>query len=237
MPFVGPDAQLARKRRWEHDEDDDDMIRRLYGPEEPSDLILLNHPHYHQPPQQSDRARKILPLSNKRARIAEDEILLQDNHNSRRRLSQQLRVLHEQTPSLGSKATSAAATKPLLTPCHICHRKPTKKSQLDSFAECEGCGERTCFVCIRQCQGWSGDEGSALSEQEVLSRSFHMDDIDDMSPVGEKHPDMNFNSPHMRAKGWNAHGHRTVICSRCCVERGTEGDVVCLGCLSTTEMA
>ncbi|CAH0026596.1 unnamed protein product [Clonostachys rhizophaga] len=235
MPFVGPDAQLAaRKRRWEHDEDDDEMIRRLYGPEESPDLILLNHPHYHQPSQQSDRARKILPLSNKRARIAEDEIHLQDNHNSRRRLSQQLRVLHDQTPSLGSKA---AATKPLLTPCHICHRRPTKKSQLDSFAECEGCGERTCFVCIRQCQGWSGDEGSALSEQEVLSRSFHMDDIDDMSPVGEKHPDKNFSSSQTRAKGWDAHGHRTVICSRCCVERGTEGDVVCLGCLSTTEMA
>jgi hypothetical protein len=235
MPFVGPDAQLAaRKRRWEHDEDDDEMIRRLYGPEESSDLILLNHPHYHQPSQQSDRARKILPLSNKRARIAEDEILLQDNHNSRRRLSQQLRVLHDQTPSLGSKA---AATKPLLTPCHICHRRPTKKSQLDSFAECEGCGERTCFVCIRQCQGWSGDEGSALSEQEVLSRSFHMDDIDDMSPVGEKHTNMKFTSSQTRAKGWDAHGHRTVICSRCCVERGTEGDVVCLGCLSTTEMA
>lgn len=31
---------------------------------------------------------------------------------------------------------------------------------------------------------------------------------------------------------WNGSGHRRVICSQCCVERGSEGDVVCLGCLA-----
>jgi hypothetical protein len=25
--------------------------------------------------------------------------------------------------------------------------------------------------------------------------------------------------------------HKRMICSRCCVERGTEGEVCCLGCL------
>jgi hypothetical protein len=30
-------------------------------------------------------------------------------------------------------------------------------------------------------------------------------------------------------------GHRGRICSRCCVERGAEGDVWCLGCLRTEE--
>jgi hypothetical protein len=26
-------------------------------------------------------------------------------------------------------------------------------------------------------------------------------------------------------------GHRRMVCSRCCVEKGTEGEVCCLGCL------
>lgn len=32
-------------------------------------------------------------------------------------------------------------------------------------------------------------------------------------------------------------GHRGMVCSRCCVERGTEGEVLCLGCLRTEETA
>lgn len=38
-------------------------------------------------------------------------------------------------------------------------------------------------------------------------------------------------------KGWDAGGHRAVVCSRCCIERGAEGDVTCLGCLSKIESA
>jgi hypothetical protein len=26
-----------------------------------------------------------------------------------------------------------------------------------------------------------------------------------------------------------------VVCSRCCIERGTDGDVTCLGCFSRME--
>lgn len=35
--------------------------------------------------------------------------------------------------------------------------------------------------------------------------------------------------------GWTGRGHRDMICSRCCVERGSYGDVVCLGCLAWME--
>jgi hypothetical protein len=35
--------------------------------------------------------------------------------------------------------------------------------------------------------------------------------------------------------GWAKGGHRKMICSRCCVERGPDGDVVCLGCLPFVE--
>lgn len=31
---------------------------------------------------------------------------------------------------------------------------------------------------------------------------------------------------------WTRRGHQPMICSRCCIERGPEGDVVCLGCVA-----
>ncbi|TGJ77585.1 hypothetical protein E0Z10_g10686 [Xylaria hypoxylon] len=83
---------------------------------------------------------------------------------------------HQTRPTI-TRANSSA----LLNPCHICHRKPTKKSDLDSFADCTGCGERTCFVCLRACQGWvpasESDESShTATEEEDLSASFTMQD-------------------------------------------------------------
>ncbi|KAI5862138.1 hypothetical protein GGS23DRAFT_572846 [Durotheca rogersii] len=134
--------------------------------------------------------------------------------------------------------TTTRANQPLLlSPCHICHRKPTKKSELDSFADCMGCGRRACFICIRACQGWLPPvtvvEHSASSDEEAEnpSASFTMRDVDD---DGDNHGYSQNHEPSQkqgRGDGWVGRGHREVICSRCCVERGLEGDVVCLGCL------
>lgn len=249
MPFVGADAHLTRKRRWQG-ESDDDKLYRLYGNEQPGDAFFLNHP------QDTARSRKILPLS-KRAKIVssihDDSVDLFDDddqadHPTRRRWAS-VQPLHNISDSSNRMA------RPVLTPCHVCHRKPTKKSHLDSFAECQGCGERTCFVCIRQCHGWDAMDGdSTLSEQETLSRSFHMDDVTDSEPnsaVDNQQLELPQQQHQQRrqedrsqshnigvnAKGWHALGHRSVVCSRCCVERGGEGDVVCLGCLSSMEGA
>ncbi|KAI1428339.1 hypothetical protein F5Y12DRAFT_55665 [Xylaria sp. FL1777] len=152
------------------------------------------------------------------------------------------------SPHPARLTTTRTNSSALLSPCHICHRKPTKKSDLDSFADCTGCGERTCFVCIRACQGWlpasDGDESShTTTEEDEFSASFTMQDIDDEESAhvhAEKLADTQ--KPEQRQKkgegggdgegGWNGRGHRGVICSRCCVERGGEGDVVCLGCLA-----
>ncbi|KAI5926782.1 hypothetical protein F4810DRAFT_487147 [Camillea tinctor] len=149
-------------------------------------------------------------------------------------------------PSTASRANSA----PSLSPCHICHRKPTKKSDLDSFADCMGCGQRTCFVCIRACPGWlptAADEASSGDDDGEHSTSFVMRDVDDDEGIEDRGDGTKAPEPS-RAKtgahtaggggrGWSGRGHREVICSGCCVERGSEGDVVCLGCLSGLEGA
>ncbi|KAI8953762.1 hypothetical protein F4801DRAFT_596992 [Xylaria longipes] len=180
--------------------------------------------------------------------------------------SQQSHFSHahpEQTPTASASpqqtrpAITRTSSSALLSPCHICHRKPTKKSDLDSFGDCTGCGERTCFVCLRACQGWiPASHGDAPNhtptEAEDLSESFTMQDVDDeWSLHNHAEKTTATQKPQQRQKkgegggggggggdgSWNGRGHRSVICSRCCVEKGSEGDVVCLGCLAGMEGA
>lgn len=145
-----------------------------------------------------------------------------------------------------------ARGKACLAPCHICHRRPTKKSDLDSFADCEGCGERTCFICMRNCIGpmiqetrqeeGGGGEGrreAGMCEQEAISRSFCMDDADDPPAEERQDPegqdDRGDGDRDEDGEKWWAGGHRGVVCSRCCVEMGSDGEIACLGCLSKME--
>ncbi|KAI0392381.1 hypothetical protein F5Y17DRAFT_360805 [Xylariaceae sp. FL0594] len=149
------------------------------------------------------------------------------------------------------RPVARTASSSLLSPCHICHRKPTRKSDLDSYADCMGCRERTCFVCLRACQGWlSASHGSGPgrteSKEQDLSASLTMQDVDDAVVIPDDVPiHTNWEQqPYQRPKqgegggggtpspSWSGRGHRAVICSRCCIERGSEGDVVCLGCLA-----
>lgn len=91
---------------------------------------------------------------------------------------------HQHTTSRHSPSskttTNPAATTTNLSPCHVCHRKPTKRTELDSYADCEGCGERTCYVCIRECLGWWKDAPTPgahpLDYDEALMQDDGADD-------------------------------------------------------------
>ncbi|KAI0879335.1 hypothetical protein GGS24DRAFT_439001 [Hypoxylon argillaceum] len=197
--------------------------------------------------------RKAIPLSlSKKLRLVEDNHHEQPNTNYFHHLNtppsalsppQQSHFSHAH-PEHGS-ATTRTNSAALLSPCHICHRKPTKKSDLDSFADCTGCGERTCFVCLRACQGWlpasEEDESShIIAEGEDLSASFTMHDADDEDTthsynhrvVKPEQKQKKGEGGRDREKSWSGSGHRRVICSQCCIEQGSEGDIVCLGCLA-----
>ncbi|KAI1107810.1 hypothetical protein F4804DRAFT_1233 [Jackrogersella minutella] len=188
--------------------------------------------------------RKVIPLPvSKRPRVVTDHDEYLHSHGPTNEHSLQQSHLSHAHPEYSTPPTSPQHTRPgaharagnqppLLSPCHICHRKPTKKSDLDSFADCMGCGQRACFVCIRACQGWL----SSSEAEANLSASFTMRDVDDDNNSGIE-PGRKQRKGGGPDEGWIGRGHREMICSRCCVERGAEGDVVCLGCLAGMEGA
>lgn len=189
MPFMGRQGSDVLRKRRRHDVDDSGTFFDIYPPsDDPLDFI--------------SPTRRILPLS-KRSKLSV------------------VTASPDVTPSHRRRTSSQQQQKsgPInLSPCHICHRRPTKKSDLDSYAECQGCGQRTCFICIRECYGGSNEQEQDAAIASQMSRSFCMEDADA--------EDAN--------SGWDARGHQAVVCSRCCVERGAEGEVICLGCLSGT---
>ncbi|ODA83801.1 hypothetical protein RJ55_02317 [Drechmeria coniospora] len=230
--------QLGRKRRRE---DDDGGIYRLYSPEKQGNLYLLTPSHPELPP------RKLFPLS-KLARILsdddddddDDDAFFHDEpvpHTHRpRQPPPQHRPLQGQNQG---RPTPGGEMPVLLAPCHICHRRPTKKSDVDSFAVCQGCSLQTCFVCIRECQSVP-----LLSDRDLFVPPFSTTMTDADVPPNQQRPppprrlvDSTLDEPCRKktsdgGMGWDAHGHRSVVCSRCCVEKGLLGEVVCLGCLS-----
>ncbi|KAM7222122.1 hypothetical protein V8F06_002394 [Rhypophila decipiens] len=204
-----------------------------------------NTPHYHH----VHALRKVMPLpAVKRIRttdVKEDEsrqTLAQTKPNSP--------ISQDHGRPASAPPTTTNLTTPTLTKrCHICSRKPTKKSDLDMFADCEGCGQRACFVCMRQCLDWRPAvlrEGiKDLSRQKnreslgaMSTDSFTMEDANyapDANGPHDQKEDQDSSSKHQQPKdteGWPARGeHRQMICSKCCIEAGQDGDIICLGCL------
>jgi hypothetical protein len=113
-----------------------------------------------------------------------------------------------------------------LSPCHICHQKPKVKSDLDSYADCELCGQRTCFICMRQCLGPPRLTDLADEDEDTrmaLSLQMLMDD-----GLGGREA---YDRDTLDAAGPASESHRDMVCSQCCVERGPDGELRCLGCL------
>ncbi|KAH8884508.1 hypothetical protein GQ53DRAFT_846227 [Thozetella sp. PMI_491] len=149
--------------------------------------------------------------------------------------------------------------------CHICGRRPRVLADLDAYADCQGCGNRTCYVCIRQCLGWSDEQAEEHGRRHAAAehdKAMHDDTAPEEEQEDRKHEhrektggqqdndmydisqssagcqeatatvrDPPAGGPGKDQEGMWWGGHRTMICSRCCIEKGADGDVVCLGCL------
>ncbi|OJJ65950.1 hypothetical protein ASPBRDRAFT_164326 [Aspergillus brasiliensis CBS 101740] len=55
------------------------------------------------------------------------------------------------TPSQYQQPQTFCASASCLRPCHICHRKPTTREYVDAYADCDLCGGRSCYICLRHC--------------------------------------------------------------------------------------
>ena len=180
--------------------------------------------------------------------------------------------VEEDTRSPSALPTPTAAL--CMSRCHICSRDPKKKSDLDSFADCQGCGQRTCYVCIRECLGWDGSSGGGgpspypnahsptttqtqpqptphhhnaptlPSPHAAVAASTRIEGVSTVEEAGEisftmldaDDEDQHAQPAEHEQGGWTTGGgHRRMVCSRCCVERGQDGEVVCLGCLPFVE--
>lgn len=215
----------------------------------------FDHPSVFHQHHSTSPVRRIIPIPvTKKPRIASDEGRFspqrQQQITTAKLLQEKSTNSRSTTPSRSTTSMSAAN---LMTRCHICFRKPAKKSDLTSFADCQRCGQRTCYVCIRECLGWRpdlvggqqpggfplGDTGPTGQEDEQ-DTSLTMVDADDTPEIGhdEGHRRHNNQGRNHKPQGpgdWGGEGHRTVVCSQCCVEKGSDGDVVCLGCLPFLE--
>ncbi|KAK4673010.1 hypothetical protein QC763_108030 [Podospora pseudopauciseta] len=231
-----PSSVPCKKRR--RDDDRDNSTQQFTFSHHHHNIYPDNYHHYHHGSSSSSSSnlsplatttRKMIPLSSKRQRMTSVDIELdpkrQHDITSKFHQKEEETLPAKPRPNLASKTS-------LLTPCHICSRKPTKKSDLDSFADCQGCGQRTCYVCIRECLGWSPPSQQPPPPLSLQTEpSFTMIDVDSTE---EQQPPPPVESGGWTTKGGGA-GHRKMVCSRCCVERGQDGDVVCLGCLPFVE--
>ncbi|KAL4943949.1 hypothetical protein BDV06DRAFT_122734 [Aspergillus oleicola] len=119
------------------------------------------------------------------------------------------------TSASKSSQPNICASPSLLRPCHICHRRPTTKELLEAYADCELCGHRACFVCLRQCDGSDCCSRSGQQGQEQWENA-----PDNFQPEIDFKALQNMNSRR--------------ICSCCAVEGVTEtGEEVvqCLACI------
>ncbi|KAH6853850.1 hypothetical protein B0I37DRAFT_17071 [Chaetomium sp. MPI-CAGE-AT-0009] len=303
MPSVAqesPTVQSSRKRRR-----DDNDHQFTPAANTPHGIFHQNDRAHHQSSALANR--KTIPLPpGKRHRTTVDIEIEADGepmqrspsnspqrHHHGHRDHQQTRDASRTGETRSPSTLRNPTAAPSMSRCHICSRKPNKKSDLDSFADCQGCGQRTCYVCIRECLGWGGggpspypyspttrrthphphphphpqpqpqpqaqphnptpsvSEGPrsarafpsptatttntpiGLSAEEAGETSFTMLDADDEEQHQQAQHDA---AGREHEQGWTrGGGHRRVVCSRCCVERGQDGEVVCLGCLPFVE--
>ncbi|KAL1994685.1 hypothetical protein VTN49DRAFT_2155 [Thermomyces lanuginosus] len=69
-------------------------------------------------------------------------------------------------------ATTTTLPPPVLRPCHVCHRRPTTRAMLDAYADCELCGERACYICLRECDALGCGLPSSVTSSSVAEEVY-----------------------------------------------------------------
>ncbi|EHK48153.1 uncharacterized protein TrAtP1_000872 [Trichoderma atroviride] len=248
MPYVGDDVHRATtKRKWDHD--GSETLRFSHPGSNATVFHVLNQQAGLESTVDGVSARKTLPPTKRLRAIHDDDDTTHSAHwrnaSSRELLVTTSQVAHDSNDSACKAPVKIGGMT--IMPCHVCHRRPTKKSDLDSFARCQSCQEQTCFVCIRECRRQKDPHNDMNSppfgkEDEDVGQSFKMNDADECDMAASTNIHAPQHDDHERQdtpnkSSANSSIHHAMICSRCCVEEGAEGEVVCLGCLSNMDTA
>ncbi|KAL1894420.1 hypothetical protein Sste5346_005922 [Sporothrix stenoceras] len=213
---------LAKKRRWDDSSrashgsvgsvGNDVVSIYVHGDQHTNHLSSMGTTTFTVNTLSPSQQRKIIPLGSKRLCLSNSS-----SADDGRPLSISTSPSRAGRESALTHHNHHLISQSLTAPCHICHRRPRRKVDLDSLANCEGCGQRTCFVCLRECLGWT--------ENGTPTEPTHMSSMATTTTP---------TTPQKQQPPWSttSHGHRRMVCSRCCVERGEDGDVVCLGCVA-----
>ncbi|KAH0493949.1 hypothetical protein TgHK011_000589 [Trichoderma gracile] len=242
MPYVDNDIPLATKRKREHAPNDEPYLNKPSSQRSPHEASTESFHASISPPTTRKTLHPTKRLRATTTTIHQDSDTDVHSSSHHRPSSREPPITCPSAADNAGKVNSTA-----LLPCHVCHRRPTKKSDLDSFARCQACREQTCFICMRECQGRSAYARPAImredgkgDDEEVVSRSFRMDDADTIpsrphtdNVVDEDDDvDVDIGEDDAPERKRERYTHHSMICSRCCVEKGAQGEVICLGCLS-----
>lgn len=117
-------------------------------------------------------------------------------------------------PPTTTTTNTNTSSKLVLRPCHVCHRKPSTKVMLDAYADCELCGQRACYICLRECNALN------CAQRQPTTSGGGVECFDTEMGYHDDHP---------------VHGGRQrKICSLCAIEGLTDTGqeiVWCLDCV------
>ena len=144
------------------------------------------------------------------------------------------------TPTISS--TNSGPVAPNLAPCHICHRRPTAHKDLRGYSSCESCEQRTCYICLRVCEGESC-RSSTSTDITMTSFEFDQPQLEpqnqdrsrDRKLASQNHSNNNAYSRNNNENSISSLSPGSVIkgksiCGKCCVEVGADGTVWCRVC-------
>ncbi|PGH08040.1 hypothetical protein GX51_01481 [Blastomyces parvus] len=148
-----------------------------------------------------------------------------------------------------SQANNKNTPHPSLSPCHICHRRPTTRSTLDAYADCDLCAERTCYICLRECMAVDCNGPRSLPNPNPGpsygkdNNNYNNNDNNNNDGGGSKASEWRgkispANSRPGRAdEGGEEHGEKMgrKVCSWCAVESVLDGGgeiVRCFACVA-----
>ncbi|KAL2819884.1 hypothetical protein BDW59DRAFT_120244 [Aspergillus cavernicola] len=114
-------------------------------------------------------------------------------------------------PKLSQQNSCTSAS--LLRSCHICHRRPTTRELLEAYADCDLCGKRACFVCMRQCDAVDCYDPDGPEDQESWRDTLN-------------------SLPSDSSKGPLQSRRPRRICSCCAAEGVTETGIEVVRCLA-----